>query len=96
MTTELYDQIARTGLLPTEMETAIRKGKFPPITRLVNQLLITALDSHLITSGDSAASWTERRLSVLCLVTVLILALAIEGKNGPGSSGATASVGTSK
>ena len=93
MITQLYDTILRTGLLPTEMENSIRSGNFPSISTLVTQLLVTVLDCHIINSGDTAASWTERRLSVLCVVTVLVVALGMAGNDGPGSSGAAAVAG---
>jgi hypothetical protein len=75
----VLDQLARTGLLPTELSEEIRAGKMPPRSEVTLHLLIAAMDAHAMTDGDPNSSWTERRISRQNLGLSFLVAIAISG-----------------
>jgi hypothetical protein len=48
----VLDQLARTGVLPTELAGEILTGKLPPISETTLHLLIAAMDVHAMTDAD--------------------------------------------
>jgi hypothetical protein len=75
----VYDQLARTGLLPTDLAADILAGKLPPNSDVTLHLVIAAMDAHAMTDADSKSSWTERRISRQNLGLTFLLAIAIGG-----------------
>jgi hypothetical protein len=75
----IYDQLARTGLLPSEVSGEILAGKTPPPSEVVLHLVIAAMDTHAVTDGDPKSSWTERRISRQNLGLTFLLALSLHG-----------------
>lgn len=59
----VLDQLARTGLLPTDLAGEILAGKVPPTSEVTLHLVIAAMDAHSLTDNDPKSSWTERRIS---------------------------------
>ena len=75
----VYDQLARTGLLPTDLAGEIMAGKMPPKSEVTLHLLIAAMDAHAATDGDPKSSWTERRISRQNLGLSFLVAITIGG-----------------
>jgi hypothetical protein len=75
----VYDQLARTGLLPTELSEEILAGKLPPTSEVILNLVIAAMDAHAMTDGDPKSSWTERRISRQNLGLSFLVAIAMGG-----------------
>jgi hypothetical protein len=75
----VLDQLARTGLLPTDVAGEILAGKLPPTSEVTLHLVIAAMDAHAMTDGDPKSSWTERRISRQNLGLTFLLAIAIGG-----------------
>ena len=73
----IYDQLARTGLLPTDLSGEILAGKMPPTSEVTLHLVIAAMDAHAMTDGDPKSSWTERRISRQNLGLSFLVAIAI-------------------
>jgi hypothetical protein len=73
---EIYDQLARTGLLSDEMEKAIRFGDGPPLKEIVLDLVIGAMDAEAVVRGDPQSTWNERRIARQCLAIAFLSAIA--------------------
>src|ERR1700730_4626985 len=73
----IFDQLARTGLLPTDLADEILAGKLPPTSEVTLHLVIAAMDAHAMTDGDPKSSWTERRISRQNLGLTFLMAIAI-------------------
>ena len=71
----VYDQLARSGLLPTELAGEILAGRMPPKSEVTLHLVIAAMDAHAMTDGDPKSSWTERQISRQILGRTFLLAM---------------------
>jgi hypothetical protein len=74
-TDQIYDQLARTGLLPEGLSAAILAGDTPPLEDIVLNMLICSMDCHAMTECDVKSTWTERRIARQCLVIAFLTAI---------------------
>lgn len=77
-------QLTHSKLLPPSLSASILADNAPPVRKLTEHLLTTAMDAHFMIAGDPKSSWTDRRLSHQNLVTTFMLALLVEHILGPG------------
>jgi hypothetical protein len=73
----IYDQLARSGLLPSDISSAILHGSLPSLQELVAALVVAAQDCEAMTRNSVESTWFERRLATQCLVIAFLSALAI-------------------
>ncbi len=58
MKSQVYDQLARSGLLPADQSAAILAGNMAPLKDIVMNLLICSMDCHAMTDCDVKSTWT--------------------------------------
>jgi hypothetical protein len=75
MNDKIYDQLARSGVLPDDLSESILSGVVPPLEEIVMPLVICSMDCHAMTDCDSKSTWTERRLARQCLVIAFLTAI---------------------
>jgi hypothetical protein len=88
--TDTLDQLARTNLLPSSESAAILSGRTPPLSNLIQHLVIASMDAEALTSGDKTATWTQRRIARQLLGLTFMTALLLEQTFGPKDDGAAA------
>jgi hypothetical protein len=76
---DIYSQVARTGLLPDDLATAILADQAPPIEEIVLQLVITSWDAYAVVLGATESSKTERCIAHLVLAAAFLSAMAVVG-----------------
>ena len=76
----ILDQLARTGLLPDDLATAILAGDTPPLEDIVMALVIGCMDAHAVLTGDPQSTWNERRLARMALAGAFLSAMALLGR----------------
>lgn len=74
--------LAHSTLLPPYVSEPILDGNPPPLTDIVDALLIHALDCEATVAGDSTSSMNERRIARACATVAFLAALAIEQDAG--------------
>jgi len=72
----VYDQLARTTLLPIAMSETILSGDLPPTGDVLMALVITSMDCAAVVEGDHTTTMNERRIARMCLATAFLTALA--------------------
>lgn len=70
--------LAHSTLLPSYISEPILAGNPPPLTEIVDGLLIHALDCEATVAGDSQSTMNERRIARACATIAFLAALAIE------------------
>ena len=80
-------QLAHSKLLPASASAAILEGNAPPVSKLTEHLITTAMDAHFVTTGDPKSSWIDKRLSHQNLCTAFMLAMLLDHTFQPGHSG---------
>lgn len=78
MKNQIYDQLARTTLLPAEQAAQILAGSFPTLGETITLLLICAMDCEAVIGCDPKSTWNERRQARLCLILAFLLAIAVD------------------
>jgi hypothetical protein len=73
----IYDQLARTTLLPAEQSAQILAGSLPTLGEIIIPLLIGALDCEAVIGCDPKSTWNERRQARLCLILAFLLVIAV-------------------
>jgi hypothetical protein len=77
MRNQIYDQLARTTLLPAEQSSVILSGKPPALEEIITSLLIGALDCEAMIGCDPKSTWNERRSGRLCLILAFLMAISM-------------------
>jgi hypothetical protein len=77
MRNQIYDQLARTNLLPGEQSAQMLAGSMPGFGEIVIALLIGAMDAEAVIACDPQSSWNERRVARLCLILAFLLGVAV-------------------
>jgi hypothetical protein len=80
MKNQIYDQLARTTLLPESLSSEILAGNVPPLEEIITPLLILEMDCEALTASDKS-TWTDRRLARQCLAIAFLLAI-VAAKDG--------------
>lgn len=75
MNDKIFDQLARSGVLPDDLSESILSGTVPPLEEIVMPLVICAMDCDALTYGDEKSTWTEKRIARQCLVIALLTAI---------------------
>ena len=75
----ILDQLARTGLLPDDLATAILGGDTAPVQEIVMAVIICCMDAHAVLTGDPQSTWNERRLARMALAVAFLAAMAVVG-----------------
>lgn len=75
MNDKIYDQLARSGVLPDELSGAILSGIVPPLEDIVMPLVICSMDCEALTYGDAKSTWNEKRIARQCLVIAFLAAI---------------------
>jgi hypothetical protein len=71
----IYDQLARSTLLPSSMSVAILAGEQPHIEHIVMTLIQHAQDCEAMIRNDPKASWIDRRIARQVLTIAFLSAL---------------------
>jgi hypothetical protein len=72
----VFDQLARSTLLPEDMSAAILSGATPPLEEVVMNVLIAVLDIDAVVGSDTNSTWNERRIARACLAIAFLTAIA--------------------
>ena len=83
--THSLNQFARTNLLPTSDSEAILSGQTPPLSDLIQHLVVGSMDAEAVTADEKTATWTQRRIARqllgLTFMTALLLESTLESKD---------------
>jgi hypothetical protein len=75
----IYDQLARTGLLPGELSTRVLAGRLPPLEELALPLVICSMDAEALIAADKYATLNERRIARQLLAVSFLAGLLLQG-----------------
>ena len=78
MMNEVYDQLARTNILPKDMAARIFSGDPPPLSEIVMHLVYTGVDADALTYADPTSTWNEKRIARQALTIAFLQAILIE------------------
>ena|ERR1035438_40208 len=76
--TNIYNQLARSGLLLSDLSNRILSGKPPCIEEIVMALVIGSMDCDALTKSGDSDDWNIRRISRQLLTIAFLSALAID------------------
>jgi hypothetical protein len=77
MTGPILDQLARSGLLPSDLATTLLGG-VAPTEEIALALVIGSMDAEAMVRGDSTSTWNDRWIArqglILAFMSALVLA----------------------
>ena len=77
MKNQIYDQLARTNLLPESLSSEMLAGKVLPLKDIIMPLLVGTMDCEAMIGCDPKSTWNERRLARQCLILAFLLAIVV-------------------
>jgi hypothetical protein len=73
----IFDQLARSGVLPDdEMSASILGGHLPPMEEIALALVISCMDAEATVRNDLTSTWNEKRIARACLAIAFLTAIA--------------------
>lgn len=78
--TDIIKLLAHSTLLPSYVSEPILAGNPPPLTKVVDALVIHALDCEATLAGDSTSTMNERRIARAVATVAFLAALAVVGE----------------
>jgi hypothetical protein len=81
--------LAHSTLLPNNVSKPILAGNPPPLTVIVDALLIGSLDCYATVESDGSSTLNHRRIARACVIVAFLAALSAVDRNQSPSEAAS-------